>query len=564
MKRKLLIGVTLSLLSITTFAQISTKQQPRSFKIDNVRINSANAMVLSSPDVNSLLIKEEKEANLFKPRACAALIPVNESFFDRAEKISLADADLYILKIKSEGALALNLYSDDFYIPENCELYLWNTDRSKCLGAFTKDNNSPDGRFATDYVYNDEMIIEYYQPKSVKESAKLNIEKIGYFYRDVINFEQESLLREEDNESEINLPYKGYQDAGSCNVNVNCSEGDNFRDVQRSVVRMLIPVSYYESAWCSGTLINNTDNDRKPYILSAAHCIEDITNSYYYSQILFYFNYEYSGCSNVSKEPSYSTLTGCTKLAHGNKFGEGDSDYLLLQLTDNIPQSFNAYWAGWTVRDELFSGCVGIHHPTGDVKKISTVDGKTRDMGYSEGYWDYDTHIMVKWKKTTNGYGITEGGSSGSALFNSKGQIIGTLSGGESSCYASNSYKVDWYGRFDVSFTKLKQWLDPKGYNYTDFGGREYTVGIDDVAKENIEISVYPVPATDKVSVTFDNLTDKAVLSVLDKLGRSVYSLEIPQGTSQMDIDIKGFAKGTYFVRLYSKGNSVVKKIIVQ
>lgn len=564
MKRKFVFMVFLSLLVLAATAQISTKQYPRSFNLEKVKFNNENTIVLPVPNISELLSEEENMSDKFKPRPCAVFIPVNENFFDRAQKISLMNADLYILKICSEGALALNFYSDDFYIPQGCELYLWNPNKTKTLGAYTMDNNTDDGYFATDYVYDDQIIIEFYCPKNTKETAKLNIEKIGYFYRDIINFEQESLLVEKNIDEKKDLPYKDYQESGDCNVNVNCSEGDAFRLAQRSVVRMFIPINLYEGAWCTGTLINNTDNDLTPYILSAAHCIEDVTKSTYYSQIIFYFNYEYSGCSASSKEPSYSTIVGGELLAYDKNYGKGDSDYLLMKLKKSIPESINAYWSGWSTDVNWIDGCAGIHHPSGDVKKISTVDGKTQSISYDKDMWNNNTHFRVKWKQTQNGYGITEGGSSGSALFNANQQIIGTLSGGSSSCGVTNDMKIDWYGRFDVIFTRIQQWLAPHSINATECGGREFKLGLNDMAIQTFDIKVFPIPTQNNITIVINDLNNKGVLTVLDKVGRTVYAIEIDRYTNTLDIDLSFLPKGIYFVRLYSKGNSIVKKIILE
>ena len=547
---KKLIFTILFLFAVTSHAQISTRQNPRSFSYKAVNTEYINKLELSVPDIPSLLIKQEKESHKFKPQSCAVLIPVNESLFDRCQKISCGDAEIYLLKIHCEGALALNLYSDDFFIPKGGELYLWNKDRSKCLGAFTCDNNTADGRFATDYVYNDEMIIEYYRPLSVTQKARLNIQKIGYFYRDVIDDD---------------IPYKsGFNSAESCNVNVNCSEGNNFRNQQRAVVRMLIPINYYEAAWCSGTLINNTANDKTPYVISAAHCIEEVDNKSLLSQVVFSFNYESSGCDNVTREPKYQTMEGCSLVSYGKRYGYGDTDYLLLRLNNNIPDSYGAYWAGWSTSDQTVSGAVCIHHPAGDLKKISTVDGALQSMGYAKGIWDYNTHWMVKWKKTQHGYGVTQGGSSGGALFNADGLIIGTLSGGESSCSASDDNKVDWYGRFDVTFKEIKKWIDPDNYNYTYFAGMDCTDSASVVVTDSLKISLYPVPAKDNITIVAENMEQDGVLTVLDAMGRCWFSTEVTSEDNPIHIDISGLMAGAYYIRLYVKGNSVIEKFIVQ
>ena len=67
--------------------------------------------------------------------------------------------------------------------------------------------------------------------------------------------------------------------------------------------------------------------------------------------------------------------------------------------------------------------------------------------------------------------GITEGGSSGSPLFDPSGRIIGQLCCGSSDCSSANPLadngQGDFYGRVDVSWTgggssssRLSDWLD--------------------------------------------------------------------------------------------------------
>ena len=60
--------------------------------------------------------------------------------------------------------------------------------------------------------------------------------------------------------------------------------------------------------------------------------------------------------------------------------------------------------------------------------------------------------VNVGWSK-----GVTEGGSSGSAMFAS-GRVVGTLSGGSSSCTVSGGSDV--YSRFDRTFSsQIGNWL---------------------------------------------------------------------------------------------------------
>ena len=59
---------------------------------------------------------------------------------------------------------------------------------------------------------------------------------------------------------------------------------------------------------CSGTMMNNTANDGKPYFLTAAHCItKQSAND---QTVIFYFNYQTTTCQSTSGGNSSQTLSG--------------------------------------------------------------------------------------------------------------------------------------------------------------------------------------------------------------------------------------------------------------
>lgn len=550
--KKLVLTLTLIMaISFSAYSQLSTKQMPRSFKMD-VSVKNIPTQKLQEPDVDALLSEDEEYANsnLFKMQRCAAIIPFGHDLLKDAMHISLPEADMYLLRVNIPYAQALNIYSENFYIPKGGELYLWNSDKTKVLGAFTSDNNREDRVFASDYVYGEDIIIEYYQPKTVSEKASIEISELAYFYRDVINFEEEKANSDE------------YRSSGSCNVNANCSEGNDYRDIQRSECRIFVYMGSY-GAWCSGTLVNNTAQDRKPYILTAGHCLQYSTSTSYFSHFIFYFNYQTNGCSTPSSEPSYTSLSGCTRLTYDNSYGESNSDYALLKLSNNVPESVNPFWAGWTRSTTASAGGVGFHHPSGDVKKISTFTATPTTIAYNGSSTAY--HWKVKWVQTTNGFGITEGGSSGSGLFNKDHLLFGTLTGGYSSCNTDNSYKIDWYGKMDKHWSHISQWLDPSNTGVTTLAGRNYVLdtisGLEEIDASSLSLSVYPVPAKDEVTVSVEGCKDKAVLAVMDYVGRTVLSTEIPAGENTISLNLNSLESGTYFVRLYSDKNSIIKKI---
>jgi hypothetical protein len=235
-------------------------------------------------------------------------------------------------------------------------------------------------------------------------------------------------------------------------VNAVCPQGDPIRDQIRSVALIIID----GNSLCSGALINNSNNDGTPLFLSAAHC------SGTPGTLIFWFNWQSATCTNPGTSPSYNSMTGAVQRA---LWGETHSDFWLLQLNQAPPAEYNVYYSGWNrTTDASLAGTVwSIHHPSGDIKKISWATGGITTSAYLGNTGSGTTHWRVLWSDETT----TEPGSSGSPLLDPQFRIIGQLHGGYAAC---NVYQPDWYGKLGVSWTgggtdatRLSTWLDPAG-----------------------------------------------------------------------------------------------------
>jgi PKD repeat protein len=354
------------------------------------------------------------------------------------------------LGIILKDALALGVYYDQFNIPDGGELFVYNKDKTQLIGSFTHENNPPSNLFATQFIEGEKVILEYFQPNSSVGEAQINISELAYAYRD------------------INLGYDNERSAWWCMIDVACEEGDGWENQINGVARISIKigVNYY---WCSGSLINNTNNDRTPYFLTASHCGGNASTSDL-SQWIFYFNYQATTCDGISG--GYNTKIGCVFKAHDPGQAEPDipgSDFYLVRINGSLPDSYNAYYNGWNRTDDNTDAPngVGIHHPAGDIKKISTYSTPL----VSSTYWNgQPTHWRLNWAETVNGRSVMQGGSSGSPVFDANGLIMGDLTGG----YTSNSCETPspaYYGKVYWSWdqngstddTQLEPWLDPEG-----------------------------------------------------------------------------------------------------
>ncbi|MBN2172896.1 MAG: PKD domain-containing protein [Bacteroidales bacterium] len=467
MKNVYFLVVVLFLLSFQSFGQISQGGEPPSFQ-RTLLSDNIETINLSAPDVEKLLLEDLENDKNGQPQRIAVNVAVFVNPQNSGTWQDIENGRIWRLKIHCEGALGMNVQFEKFHLPEGSQLFLYNEDKTQVIGAFTSFNNHESGLFATELIEGDLVTLEYFDPKGTNEYAEIGISNIAYAYRNV------SFLFKNTDE---------FGDSDWCEVNVNCSpEGNNWQDEKRGVARTLTKIgsTWY---WCTGSLVNNTSENGVPYYLLADHCggsasVSDMT------QWVFYFNYESSGCSNPGSSPAYNSLTGAAKKARGNY--SGGSDFLLMQLNSTPPLYYYVYYNGWDRSGSSSSSGVSIHHPSGDIKKISTYTLSLTTATWSGGA--SSAHWRVYWSSTTNGHGVTEGGSSGSPIFNSAGRILGTLTGGASYCSTPNS--PDYYGKFSyhwqsngsTSATQLKPWLDPTNTGVTYLDGWDPNANIPPVA----------------------------------------------------------------------------------
>ncbi len=353
--------------------------------------------------------------------------------------------NVWLMAVRVPGAKALNVYFSNLKLRSDERLFVYTPDKSVLLGAFTGMNN---GEFmATEMLPGDHIIIEF-NTQNEQGELPFSIHELGVSVLDV------------------GRDRKDFGDSGPCEVLVNCPEGDEWKKQRDGVARILVREGS-SLFWCSGSLMNNTSLDGTPYFLTANHCGEN-SSADDYSQWVFYFNYESANCDMPNNEPAHQSLTGASLIAHSVGSTNSGSDFKLLLLSDEIPATYSVFFNGWDWTGVPSATGVTIHHPEGDLKMISTYDEylvSSQYLGTSQDesgkYW------KVFWTETESGFGVTEGGSSGSPLFSQEGYILGSLAGGKASCSAT--FQPDYYGKFSYSWRsngteperQLKPWLDP-------------------------------------------------------------------------------------------------------
>ena len=392
---------------------------------------SASQIAMPSIDTN-ILFEEDANRQPGNPERYAYGFDVDINLFEQGHVEQLDNGDkVWRLRIGSDNAIGMKLYFNQFYLPQGSTLAIYTDYMVDEL--YDSSINHEDQEFSHRLLQGDVITIEYFEPANTIENALLNISTVYHAYKDILGF------------------YPSDQER-NCGVNVACDNGE-FEDQINSVI--FLDMNGYI---CSAALINNTSFDLTPYVLTAYHCVDPETPGEH-NWFSFYFKHQSSSCSGSNGSYSYSR-TGST-LRSSYYY----SDFALLEMDYTPAASFNGYYAGWNRSSSPPQLSAGIHHPGGDPKKINY----DNDNAFSDGWYTSNTHWRLNWDE-----GGTEGGSSGSPLFDDEKLIVGQLHGGSGECGSG----TDYYGKMNTSWTgggtsstRLSDWLDPSGTGYVSVTG---------------------------------------------------------------------------------------------
>lgn len=505
MKRFSLLTGILFCLTITAYTQVSEGGIPPSFS--NLTFKSYTSTVVEMPaiDYQKMLVEDGNTTGKDEPLrfAYAHQVSLNPDNAGEWYQDNVGNS-YWILSISSKNAKSLNISFSDFYLPEGAKLFIYNKDRSDVKGAFTANNNKKSRQFGTAPVKGDQITLEYFEPKGTKEAYALQLETVAHDYRNVFALA------------------KSFGASGSCNINVNCEEGTDWEEQKRSVALITLDNG---TRWCTGSLINNVNNDGTPYFLTANHCLTEDVEKW-----VFYFNYESDSCVSIDGSLDQS-ISGSEVVANGES-----SDYLLLKLSVLPPADYKAYYAGWDASGVVPQKTIAIHHPQGDIKKISFDND-------APGISDYtSTEVDSHWEVKDWDLGTTEKGSSGSALFDENKRIIGQLHGGGAAC---GNDAPDFYGRFSISFP-----------NFSSYLAKEQDVEVLDGFDPNANANCSAVDLT----LTVDNYPEETTWEIKDETGKVIQSggdyRDVTDGTTLVETFC--LSPGCYtFIILDSYGDGI-------
>lgn len=368
-----------------------------------------------------------------------AATPANSGLWSPAESGSVT----WRLDVETPGAVSTNLGFTDFQLPSGATLYLYPTNSdglagtTQVVGPFTAADNATHDELWSPVMLANAITVEVTLPIAQVRDLRLTLGQVGSGYRGF---------------GAVAKAVLGGQKSGSCNIDVACPEGIGWENEIGAVA----VISTGGSTFCTGFMVNNTANDKKPYFMTANHCGISAGNA---ASLVVYWNFETSTCGGTPDGQLTDFQTGSFFRA-----ANSSSDFTLVELDSAPNPAWKVTYAGWDRTGNEATTAVAIHQPGTDEKRISFEFQPTSTTDYlGTSVPGNGTHVRITdWDK-----GTTEPGSSGSPLFDQNHRVIGQLHGGYAAC--GNDLE-DWYGRFNVSWTgggspatRLSDWLDPTG-----------------------------------------------------------------------------------------------------
>ncbi len=363
-------------------------------------------IALAAMDTTEYL-KEDANADTSQPFRFAIERSLSFSIAD-GQWIDVEGGRLWRLDVVLDGAMSSRLHLSGLNLAEGHELAIVNPEmEEKMTGVLTGRGDFGTGEAFGICAPTTRTRIEWFVPAGqIPTQLPFESAADAFGYRDVFGLAD--------------------QLGGTCSLNPACYPA--WLNESNATAKLTF-TSGGAGYLCSSQLMATTAADETPYVSTANHCISTTAEANS-AAFIFFFRSACTGGNSAGTTVSGADLT----------VGYGTSDCTLLMARGALPAG--VYWAGWTnTSPATGTASTGLHHPSGTAQAISfgSKNGTNNFCGSGSN-----------WAQLTWTNGITEGGSSGSAIYqDSTHKMYGVLTCGASAC--SNPAGDDGYGRWDVA-----------------------------------------------------------------------------------------------------------------
>ena len=354
----------------------------------------------------------------------------------------------WAISVGSKDAHAIRVHVKNFSLPVNAEMFFFDT-VDEAYGPYTGLGRNGTGEFWTDSIRSDSGVILIRQigPATPDELASISftIDRIGHIGNG--------------HPAPDPRGHSWTHGGDMCGFNGNppCVEDANCGSVAPANQSAIAKMEWIKGAFiftCTGGAIADTDGStQRNLFLTANHCLKGAKDA---AALETFFEYTTSSCEGDCPEefpPPHTS--GATILATGR-----DGDFTLLELNQDPPAGTT--FLGWNNSPIAFTNGAAlarVSNPNYGPQVFSTHDvdtgaGTCNSLPRGEFIYSMDT------------FGGTDGGSSGSPVVNSSGEIVGQLFGAcgtnvNDPCDSGSNATVD--GALAFYYDDVAEFLDPQG-----------------------------------------------------------------------------------------------------
>lgn len=369
---------------------------------------------------------------------------------------------IWATTLTSPNAQAIRVHLTNFSLPPNVEMFFYGPN-GQAHGPYVGLGRNGTGEFWTRSISSDTGIIQLRVDGQATQADRQNI---SFAIADLGHIQgRRTLPARAGGPSAQNHDSWPCSDNAPCMVDVNCVNTGPAGPAEDAIAKMEWIQGPYINT-CTGGLLTDTDaGSQIPYFLTAYHCnVGSISN------LETFFNYTTSSCNGDCPDslvtggtPPPASTVGVTLVAAGSA-----ADFTLLTLDESPPAG--AVFLGWNNSPIAFTNGANLY-------RVSNAN--FGPQVYSQHDVDTSSPECQGWSRGNRIYsadqtGGTMGGSSGSPVVNSAGEVVGQLSGCcgyncADECDSGNNWTVD--GAFAAYWDQVSEFLDPQGGGGCDNDG---------------------------------------------------------------------------------------------
>ena len=376
--------------------------------------------VVTMPDQDREAFIAEDELDRGGPKALRFAVPVPVALDESmGQWVDVPGGRVWRVEVAAGNAFTARLHLKGIDLPAGQEIRLSNPGQeNSVVGPIEGTGEFGDGTAWGLAMATNRTMIEWFVPEGTRVRG-LPFAGVEYYhgYRDIF------------------MVAEGSAAVGTCHLDPVCFPA--WSNESNATVRLI-----FGGFLCSGQLTATTAADETPYVSTANHCISTQSEA---NSCQFNFFYRRNTCASSATAAGGNSVTGGDLVRT-----QAASDCTLLMIRPTLPA--NVYWVGWTsATTGTGTSSTCVHHPDGSYQRISfgTKNANSFNCGSPTTNWS-----SLSWNSATQygvtTIGVTEGGSSGSAIYRDVDKkLYGVLTCGASFC--ATPQDDDGYGRWDVA-----------------------------------------------------------------------------------------------------------------